>query len=141
MIHALDRVRVQSLKNQSLIADKCFVANRFLARFKGLIGTSRLVPGEGLLLSPCNDIHMWFMSMPIDVVFVRRVSSAAGTSAIAGSSGAGGVATHVVCSARAGLRPWKLLPVRDGGAHETLELPVGTIERCQISAGDQLCIS
>jgi uncharacterized membrane protein (UPF0127 family) len=112
------RIRIQSLKNQSLIADKCFVANRFFARLKGLIGTSRLEPGEGLLISPCNDIHMWFMSMPIDVVFVRPVAPQAGDAT---------AATHVVCSARAGLRPWKALPVRDGSATDTIELPVGTI--------------
>jgi hypothetical protein len=129
----MEQVRVQSLKNQSQIADKCFVANHFLARLKGLIGTSRLAPGEGILLSPCNDIHMWFMSMPIDVVFVRPQK---GT-----EEGAESGATHVVCSTREGLRPWKLLPVRDGKARETLELPVGTIQRCEITAGDKLCIS
>lgn len=123
------RIRVQSLKNQSLIADKCFVADRFLTRLIGLIGTSRLEPGEGLLISPCNDIHMWFMRMPIDVVFVRSAGSA------------GGAFTHVVSSARENVRPWKFLPLRDGRADQTLELPVGTIERCKITAGDELCIS
>lgn len=122
------RVQVQSLKNQSLIADKCIVANRFFARLKGLIGTSRLEPGEGLLIAPCNDIHMWFMSIPIDVVFVRRLEGEA-------------PATHVVCSVREGLKPWRALPVRDGEATETLELPVGTIRRCALAPGDKLCIS
>lgn len=74
---------------------------------------------------------MWFMSMPIDVVFVRRISGRA----------SGGGATHVVCSAFENVRPWKLLPLRDGKAAETLELPVGTIGRCAIAAGDELCIS
>jgi uncharacterized membrane protein (UPF0127 family) len=121
-------VSIQSLKNQSLIAEKCFVANRFFSRFKGLIGTSRLEPGEGLLLSPCNDIHMWFMSIPIDVVFVRRESGPQGS-------------THRVTSVHEGLKPWKLLPVRDGRAQETIELPAGTIARHSIAAGDALCIS
>jgi uncharacterized membrane protein (UPF0127 family) len=129
MGQVMGTVRVQSLKNQSLIADKCIVANRFFARLKGLIGTSRLEPGEGLLISPCNDIHMWFMSMPIDVVFVRENRSADGH------------ATHLVCSTREDLKPWKLLPVRDSSAAQTLELPAGTIRRCAIAAGDVLCIS
>jgi uncharacterized membrane protein (UPF0127 family) len=127
------RVRVQSLKNNGFIADQCIVANRFWSRLKGLIGTSRLAPGEGLLLSPCNDIHMWFMSMPIDVVFIRRELSEDGTTE--------GGATHVVCSTHENLRPWKWLPVRNGKARETLELPIGTIQRLQITAGDKLCIS
>lgn len=124
------RIRVQSLKNQSLIADKCFVADRFLTRLQGLIGSSRLEPGEGLLIAPCNDIHMWFMSMPIDVVFVKPLATSPKTHA-----------THVVCSAFENVRPWKALPLRDGRASETLELPVGTIGRCEITAGDELCIS
>jgi uncharacterized membrane protein (UPF0127 family) len=105
------------------------VANRFFARLKGLIGTSRLEPGEGLLLSPCNDIHMWFMRIPIDVVFVRPLA------------GDPEGATHEVCSVREDLPPWRPLPVRDGRARETLELPAGTIRRCGIAAGDRLCIS
>ena len=47
----------------------------------------------------------------------------------------------MVCSAHENLRPWKWLPVRDGKARETLELPIGTIQRLQITAGDKLCIS
>ena len=38
-------------------------------------------------------------------------------------------------------KPWKLLPIRDGKATETVELPVGTIARCDIRVGDELCIS
>src|SRR4051812_27897849 len=95
-------VSVLSLKNQSVIADKCFVANRFFARFKGLIGTSRLGPGEGMLLSPCNDIHMWFMSIPLDVVFVRK------------SAGEDSSKNWEVCSAHENVQPWKILPLRDG---------------------------
>jgi uncharacterized membrane protein (UPF0127 family) len=125
-------VSVQSLKNQCLIADKCFVANRFFARLKGLIGTTRLESGEGIFLSPCNDIHMWFMSIPIDVVFVRaEAQNEAGD-------------THdrwKVCSVHEDMRPWKLLPLRDGRATDTLELPVGTIRRCAIAEGDLLCLS
>jgi uncharacterized membrane protein (UPF0127 family) len=78
---------------------------------------------------------MWFMSMRIDVVFVRRVSAAPG------AKGSSLSATHVVCSAYEDIRPWKPLPLRDGRAGETIELPVGTIARCGIAAGDELCIS
>ena len=86
------------------------------------------------MLTPCNDIHMWFMRIAIDVVFVRPLAPSA-------TGGAAGGATHEVCSTREDLRPWRPLPVRDGRARETLELPAGTVRRCGISAGDQLCIS
>lgn len=36
---------------------------------RGLLGRAGLPSGEGLLLSPCNSIHTWFMRFPIDVIF------------------------------------------------------------------------
>ena len=48
------------------------VARTFLERAKGLIGTKRLPPGEGLLILRCNSIHTFFMSFPIDAVFFDR---------------------------------------------------------------------
>ena len=120
---------IKSLKNQQLIADKCHVAESFLDRLRGLIGKSRLEPGAGLLFPKCNDIHMWFMSIPIDVVFARAEKSAGGNRILK--------VTRVVES----VKPWKLLPLRDGRASETLELPVGTIQRCEIREGDELCLS
>ena len=116
--------KVQSLKNQAVIADKCFVAECFLDRLRGLIGRSRFEQGEGMLFPRCNDIHMWFMRIPIDVVFVRKDG-----------------ANWKVTSVHESVRPWKLLPLRDGRASETLELPTGTIRRCAINDGDELCIS
>ena len=119
-------IRVQSLINQQVIADKCYVAERFFARLRGLIGTRDFVPGEGMLFPRCNNIHMWFMSIPIDVVFLKR-----------GDQGQ----TLSVTSAHAGVRPWRVLPLFDVRASDTLELPAGTIKRCNIHAGDQICLS
>ena len=48
------------------------IARTFLERAKGLIGTKRLPPGEGLLILRCNSIHTFFMSFPIDAVFLDR---------------------------------------------------------------------
>ncbi len=31
-----------------------------------------LADGEGILLRPCNQIHMFFMRFPIDVIFLDR---------------------------------------------------------------------
>jgi uncharacterized membrane protein (UPF0127 family) len=122
-------VTVKSLKNQQLIADKCHVAESFSERLTGLIGKTRLEAGFGMLFPRCNDIHMWFMRIPIDVVFARADLSADGKSVLR--------VTRVVES----VKPWRLLPLRDGSASETLELPVGTIRRCDIREGDELCLS
>jgi uncharacterized membrane protein (UPF0127 family) len=116
-------IRVHSLRNQTVIADRCVEANSFLARLRGLIGRKKFEPGEGMLFPKCNDIHMWFMSIPIDVIFLKREKN-----------------VFRVTSVRGGVRPWRALPLRDGGASETLELPSGTIERCELREGDTLCI-
>lgn len=48
------------------------VARSFAERAKGLIGTKDLPDGEGLLILKCNAIHTWFMSFPIDAVFLDK---------------------------------------------------------------------
>lgn len=114
---------VRSLTNQAVIADKCFEAIRFFDRFIGLMGKKEMPSGEAMFFPRCNDIHMWFMSIPIDVVFLKRDG-----------------ANWRVTSLRQDVQPWRILPLRDGSAQDTLELPAGTIERCKLSVGDQLCI-
>ena len=51
---------------------KAKVARTLFARIKGLIGTKRLPPGEGMLILHCNAIHTFFMSFPIDATFLDR---------------------------------------------------------------------
>jgi len=122
-------LKIQSLKNQTWLATDCVIARTFLTRLRGLIGTQRLEVGQGLLLEPCNDIHMWMMSIPIDVIFVRREMSQGKSDRMR------------VTSFHSNLQPWKLLPVRDRKASATLELPSGTLARCDIQPGDELCLS
>jgi len=119
-------VKVHSLKNQALIADKCYVAECFFDRLRGLIGRSDFAAGRGMLFPKCNSIHMWFMKLPIDVVFLSE-----------------GVKENsfMVTSVRENIQPWRACPLGDFKASHTLELPVGSIKRCSIIAGDELCIS
>ena len=51
---------------------KARIARTLFARIKGLIGTKRLPPGEGMLILHCNAIHTFFMSFPIDATFLDR---------------------------------------------------------------------
>ena len=51
---------------------KAKVARTLFARMKGLIGMKRLSPGEGMLILRCNAIHTFFMSFPIDAIFLDR---------------------------------------------------------------------
>ena len=121
-------VQVKSLKNLGLIADKCFVAERFFSRLRGLIGKSGLESGHGVLFPKCNNIHMWFMKFPIDVVFIRLEKKADGN-------------VWKVSSVHESVQPWRLLPLMDLRGSETLELPEGTIRSHAIMIGDELCIN
>ena len=47
------------------------VANTFVGRLKGLMGTT-LQEGEGLQIQPCNSIHTFWMKTAIDVIFVDK---------------------------------------------------------------------
>lgn len=41
-------------------------------RTKGLLGRRGLEDGEGLLITPCSSIHTFFMTFPLDVVYLDR---------------------------------------------------------------------
>lgn len=51
---------------------KAKVARTLFERIRGLIGTKSLEKGEGMLILRCNAIHTFFMSFPIDAVFLDR---------------------------------------------------------------------
>ena len=110
------------VKNQTrgtTLVDAGHVADSFWKRFKGLIGTKNLPRGNGLLIEPCNSIHMMFMSIPIDVAYVDKDD-------------------HVV-ALDPEMKPWRL-----GKPHRTsryvIELPAGTLARTHTQVGDALVV-
>ena len=82
-------------------------ANTFLKRFTGLMGKAHLPPGTGLLLYPCNSIHMMFMRFPIDAIFFDR--------------------NYRILKITHSLKPWIGL-AGALGAYGVLELPAGSLE-------------
>lgn len=48
------------------------VASSFFSRFMGLMFRFGLTEGEALHIVPCSDIHMFFMFMPLDALFLDR---------------------------------------------------------------------
>lgn len=48
------------------------IADTFLKRFMGLMGRKKIPRGRGLLILPCNSIHMLFMRFSIDAVYVDK---------------------------------------------------------------------
>ena len=80
----------------------------------GLMGRAGLPDGAGLWLPGGNGIHMMFMRFPIDCVFLGR----------AAPDGA-----REVVAVRRALPPWRGIVWYVRGAHGTLELPIGTLDR------------
>ncbi|QHA91308.1 DUF192 domain-containing protein [Bacillus sp. N1-1] len=92
-------------------------ANTFGKRLKGLMFRIRPLHKEGLLITPCNSIHMCFMFFSIDVVFLSEQNE--------------------VVKVLHNIKPWRFIPPVKG-ANATLELPEGAIERYEINEGDYL---
>ena len=109
----------------TVLADRVEVAASLWAKFMGLMGRRDLPVGDGLWLPASNGIHMFFMRIPIDAVFVGR-------------AGHGG--ERRVLSVHRGLRPWLGLVPLIRGADGCLELPVGAIDASSTIPGDEVLI-
>lgn len=57
---------------QTVIVSQLKLANNFLTRLKGLIGAAPLSAQQGILISPCQQVHTHFMGFSIDVVFLDK---------------------------------------------------------------------
>ncbi|HZN93139.1 MAG TPA: DUF192 domain-containing protein [Myxococcales bacterium] len=110
-------LRVVNASRGTVLADRAGWARTFGARFKGLLGRTGLAPGEGLLIEPCNSIHMFFMRFAIDAVFLD--------------------ADRRVVRLYPRLPPWAAVP-RVRGARSVLELPAGAGESSGTRPGDLL---
>jgi uncharacterized membrane protein (UPF0127 family) len=86
------------------------------SRRRGLLGRDKLDAGTALIIAPCNGIHTFFMRFAIDVVFAARDGR--------------------VLKTYSALPPWRIgFAV---GAFAAIELPAGTLSRCDATRGDRL---
>lgn len=47
----------------------------FSERTKGLLGTDKLCDEEGMLITPCNSVHSFFMKFSFDVLYLDKDST------------------------------------------------------------------
>ena len=111
------RMAVLTKEDGNVIASRLEIANTSLKRMKGLLGRRELAPDEGMLFRPAGSIHMFFMKIPLDVVFCDRELR--------------------VLKVVRDLQPWKTAGAK--GAKVTIELGVGGA--ASIEPGDRLVLS
>lgn len=99
------------MQNGDVISWNTKVADSFLRRFIGLMGRKHLVQGEGMLLSPCRQIHTFFMRITIDAVFLDR----------------NGTILEVIPE----MKPGRISPCVKAACH-VLELPQGTVKKFKL---------
>lgn len=112
-------VKVVNLTRNRMVVEDGRVADGLLGRLRGLIGHRPLETGQGLLIVPCQSIHMFFMAFPIDVLYVTPDLEVAGID-------------HTI-------NPWQVGRPQPR-ARFVLELPAGTAKATGTQVGDRLRI-
>ena len=109
-------MRLIHTQSQQILCEDVQVASSWRARLIGLIGTKTL-DERGLLIPRCNWIHTFFMSIPIDAVYLDQ--------------------SGVVKKIDSHLKPWRLAaPVFS--ARTVVELPAGFSKQKNLKVGDAL---
>ena len=99
------------------LADHARLADTFLSRLVGLLNRDRLDQGEALVITRCQQIHMFFMRFAIDAVFVD--------------------ASGLVVGLVENIKPNGLSAIF-WRSNRVIELPSGVIARTKTSVGDQI---
>ena len=113
------RQRARIAGSGRTLADPLRAAHTHWTRLRGLIGTRGLPPTEALWIRPCRQVHMFWMTYPIDVVFLDDDLR--------------------VLRIVTGLRPWRVSP-KVGEATSVIELAAGGAGAAGLSEGDRLVI-
>ena len=94
-----------------------FIADSFLTRFTGLMLKKKIPTATGILLAPCNSVHMCFMRFAIDVVYLDR--------------------DYKIIKVVKHLKPWIGFSMCTK-AWATVEIAAGEAERCGLEVGRKL---
>lgn len=111
------RLVARNVDTGELVANRVTVAAKKMERAIGLLARASLLPGEGLLITPCRGVHTCGMRFTIDVLALD--------------------AEGLVVDAVRELGPWRIrLPRR--GAVSVLELPAGSLSRTSTERGHRI---
>ncbi len=111
------KMRAFNLRNGKELSDNVALSDSLLKRMKGLIGRGDFPAGEALWIKPYMSIHTFFMSFPIDIVFLNK--------------------TNRVIAIIKNLQPNRMTRLYFK-AVSVLELPAGTIDTTSTEVGDKI---
>ena len=109
-------MRIRNRDRGTILAEAADVADTSAKRRTGLLKHSKLNPGEGLWIAPCESVHSFGMKFAIDVVYLDRKKK--------------------VRKIRKNMVPRRISACLT--AHSVLELPIGVIDASRTEPGDQL---
>src|SRR5881398_578504 len=112
-------MRITNSTRSTTLAENARRAGGFLARGRGLMFASPLPTGGGLVIDPCNSIHMFFMRYPLDILFLNKEGA--------------------VVFMYKGIKPWRVGRIVRG-AKMAVELPAGTIAESTTEVGDRITL-
>ena len=110
-------VRVVNTRLGRELGARIRMADGWLARLRGMWGRPEPRSGEGLFLTPCSSVHMYWMRFPLDVAFLDRSGR--------------------VVAVYPELAPGSRTKWHRNAAH-ALELPGGALEQSGTTVGDVL---
>lgn len=111
--------RAMLKKEDAVLIRNVDITTRFMERFRGLMFRKTIPDHYGLLIRPCNQVHMMNMHFPLDIIYLS--------------------ADNTVVHIDENLQPWRIGRTVKG-AVGVVEVNAGTCARCGISPGDRLTI-
>ena len=105
-----------NLTKKNILAENAWTALSFSVRARGMIGR-KFDSFDAMVFPRCPAVHTFFMSMPIDIVFLSQ--------------------DNRIMALYHNVKPWKAC-ISCSGAFQTIELPAGTLQRTGAECNDLL---
>lgn len=109
---------IVNLTKLNCLSREPYYATMWGERLRGMIGRQFEENSfDAMVFNRCNMVHTFFMSIPLDVVFVDKENS--------------------ICALHHAVAPWTPL-LRCRQAKAVIELPAGTVEQTGTEIGDKI---
>ena len=106
-------------KDEAVLIRSAEIASGFWERFRGLMFAQSIPDNYGLLIKPCNQIHMLNMKFPLDIIYLSKDGT--------------------IVQIDENMRPWTIGRTVKNAA-SVVEVNAGTCARCGIAVGDLLTV-